>query len=74
VRQTAHALLQRANFLTIHAKNGRQRLLRFIAPIMPVQQVQGEFVEVETGKGSGALDRRPKLAEALARRARRRPP
>jgi DNA invertase Pin-like site-specific DNA recombinase len=25
-----------------------------------------EFVEVETGKGSDALDRRPKLAEALA--------
>ncbi len=30
-----------------------------------------EFVEVETGKGSDALDRRPQLAEALsaARRA-----
>ena len=26
----------------------------------------GEFVEVETGKGSNALNRRPKLAEALA--------
>ena len=27
----------------------------------------GEFVEVETGKGSDALDRRPQLAAALAR-------
>ena len=26
----------------------------------------GEFVEVETGKGSDALDRRPQLAAALA--------
>ncbi len=34
----------------------------------------GEFVEVETGKGSDALDRRPRLAEALslARRERAR--
>jgi DNA invertase Pin-like site-specific DNA recombinase len=29
--------------------------------------VVAEFVEVETGKGSDALDRRPKLAEALAK-------
>jgi DNA invertase Pin-like site-specific DNA recombinase len=29
--------------------------------------VLAEFVEVETGKGSDALDRRPKLAEALAK-------
>ena len=28
----------------------------------------GEFVEIETGKGSDALDRRPRLAEALAAR------
>ncbi|WP_440532568.1 recombinase family protein [Variovorax sp. YR566] len=28
--------------------------------------VSGEFVEVETGKGADALDRRPKLAAALA--------
>lgn len=28
--------------------------------------VAGEFVEVETGKGADALDRRPKLAAALA--------
>jgi len=30
-------------------------------------EVLAEFVEVETGKGSDALDRRPKLAEALAK-------
>jgi DNA invertase Pin-like site-specific DNA recombinase len=29
-------------------------------------QVAGEFVEVETGKGADALDRRPQLAAALA--------
>jgi DNA invertase Pin-like site-specific DNA recombinase len=29
-------------------------------------QIVGEFVEVETGKGSDALDRRPQLAAALA--------
>jgi DNA invertase Pin-like site-specific DNA recombinase len=28
--------------------------------------IVGEFVEVETGKGADALDRRPKLAKALA--------
>jgi DNA invertase Pin-like site-specific DNA recombinase len=31
------------------------------------REVLAEFVEVETGKGSDALDRRPKLAEALAK-------
>ena len=30
-------------------------------------EVMAEFVEVETGKGSDALDRRPQLAAALAR-------
>jgi len=30
-------------------------------------EVVGEFVEVETGKGSDALDRRPQLASALAK-------
>ena len=30
-------------------------------------EVLSEVVEVETGKGADALDRRPKLAEALAR-------
>lgn len=29
-------------------------------------ELSGEFVEIETGKGSDALDRRPKLAAALA--------
>ena len=29
-------------------------------------QLTAEFVEVETGKGSDALDRRPQLAAALA--------
>ncbi|HIJ62254.1 MAG TPA: recombinase family protein [Rhodospirillaceae bacterium] len=29
-------------------------------------QIGGEFVEIETGKGSDALDRRPELAAALA--------
>jgi DNA invertase Pin-like site-specific DNA recombinase len=33
-----------------------------------------EFVEVETGKGSEALDRRPQLAAALAEARRRRCP
>jgi DNA invertase Pin-like site-specific DNA recombinase len=31
------------------------------------REVLAEFVEVETGKGSDALERRPKLAEALAK-------
>jgi DNA invertase Pin-like site-specific DNA recombinase len=30
-------------------------------------EIIAEFVEVETGKGADALDRRPRLAEALAR-------
>jgi DNA invertase Pin-like site-specific DNA recombinase len=30
-------------------------------------EIAGEFVEVETGKGSDALDRRPQLAAALAK-------
>src|SRR3982074_1852678 len=33
-------------------------------------EVLTEFVEVETGKGSDALDRRPRLAEALAKAKR----
>jgi DNA invertase Pin-like site-specific DNA recombinase len=31
------------------------------------REVIAEFIEVETGKGTDALDRRPKLAEALAK-------
>jgi DNA invertase Pin-like site-specific DNA recombinase len=34
--------------------------------------IAGEFVEVETGKGADALDRRPQLAAALAEARRRR--
>jgi DNA invertase Pin-like site-specific DNA recombinase len=30
-------------------------------------EIAGEFVEIETGKGSDALDRRPELAKALAK-------
>jgi DNA invertase Pin-like site-specific DNA recombinase len=30
-------------------------------------EVVAEYVEVETGKGADALERRPKLAEALAK-------
>ena len=37
-------------------------------------QVRDEFTEVETGKGSDALDRRPKLAAALAAARRERCP
>ncbi len=37
-------------------------------------QIRGEFTEVETGKGSDALDRRPKLAAALAAARRERCP
>ncbi|MEQ7872526.1 recombinase family protein [Sphingomonas sp. ASV193] len=32
-------------------------------------EVAGEFVEIETGKGSDALDRRPQLAAAMAQAA-----
>ncbi len=31
------------------------------------REVLAEFAEIETGKGSDALDRRPKLAEALSK-------
>jgi DNA invertase Pin-like site-specific DNA recombinase len=37
-------------------------------------EVLTEFVEVETGKGSDALDRRPRLAEALAKAKRAKAP
>jgi DNA invertase Pin-like site-specific DNA recombinase len=43
----------------------REAVARFAAA--EGREVVAEFVEVETGKGSDALDRRPKLAEALAR-------
>jgi DNA invertase Pin-like site-specific DNA recombinase len=43
----------------------RQAIARFAAA--EELEVLSEFVEVETGKGSDALDRRPRLAEALAK-------
>ena len=42
----------------------REALIRFAAEA--AYEVVAEFVEVETGKGSDALDRRPQLAAALA--------
>ena len=41
---------------------------------LPGLEVLTEFVEVETGKGSDALDRRPGLAEALAKAKRAKAP
>jgi DNA invertase Pin-like site-specific DNA recombinase len=38
------------------------------------REVVAEFVEIETGKGSDALDRRPKLTEALAKARKARAP
>jgi hypothetical protein len=43
----------------------RDAIARFAAA--EGHEVFADFVEVETGKGSDALDRRPKLAEALAK-------
>jgi DNA invertase Pin-like site-specific DNA recombinase len=43
----------------------REAIARFAAT--EGREVLAEFVEVETGKGADALDRRPKLAEALAK-------
>ena len=55
------------------AKQGRSGLgleaqREAIARFAEVEQLEiaGEFVEVETGKGSDALDRRPQLAAAMA--------
>jgi DNA invertase Pin-like site-specific DNA recombinase len=42
----------------------REAIARFAAA--ENMEVAGEYVEVETGKGADALDRRPKLAAALA--------
>src|SRR5262245_56935390 len=36
--------------------------------------IVGEFIEVESGKGADALDRRPKLREALAEARKRKCP
>ena len=43
----------------------REAIARFAAT--EGREVLDEFVEQETGKGSDALDRRPKLAEALTK-------
>src|ERR1700722_5197298 len=43
----------------------REAIARFAAA--EGREVIAEFLEVETGKGSDALDRRPRLAEALAK-------
>jgi DNA invertase Pin-like site-specific DNA recombinase len=43
----------------------REAVARFAAA--EGREIIAEFVEVETGKGSDALDRRPKLADALAK-------
>ncbi len=53
---------QGKNGLGIEAQ--REAVARFIAA--EGCEVLGEFVEVETGKGADALDRRPQLAAALA--------
>ena len=45
--------------------NLREAIVRFAAA--EGLEVLTEFVEVETGKGNDALDRRPRLAEALAK-------
>src|ERR1700716_2091569 len=50
----------------------REALARFAAS--EGFEVAREFVEVETGKGADALDRRPQLAAALAEARRRRCP
>jgi DNA invertase Pin-like site-specific DNA recombinase len=50
----------------------REALRRFAAS--EDFDIVGEFVEVETGKGADALDRRPQLAAALAEARRRKCP
>lgn len=53
---------QGKNGLGIEAQ--REAVARFVAA--EGMELQGEYVEVETGKGCDALDRRPQLAAALA--------
>jgi DNA invertase Pin-like site-specific DNA recombinase len=50
----------------------REAIARFAAA--EGREVLAEFLEVETGKGSDALDRRPRLAEALAKAKRAKAP
>jgi len=42
----------------------RDAIARFIAT--EGMELAGEYVEIETGKGSDAVERRPQLASALA--------
>jgi DNA invertase Pin-like site-specific DNA recombinase len=48
----------------------REAIARFAAA--EGYEIAGEFIEVETGKGADALDRRPQLAAALASARKRR--
>src|SRR5215470_8685135 len=48
----------------------REALARFV--VAEEFEIVREFVEIETGKGADALDRRPQLAAALAEARRRR--
>jgi DNA invertase Pin-like site-specific DNA recombinase len=63
---------------TMQGKSGlgieaqREAIARFAAA--EGCEILAEVVEVETGKGSDALDRRPKLAEALAKARRAKVP
>ena len=50
----------------------REALARFVAA--EEFEIVREFIEIETGKGADALDRRPQLAAALAEARRRRCP
>lgn len=50
----------------------RQAIARFA--VSEGLEVLTEFVEVETGKGNDALDRRPRLAEALSKAKRSKAP
>src|SRR5262249_52326180 len=50
----------------------REALARFVAA--EGFEIVREFIEIETGKGADALDRRPQLAAALAEARRRRCP
>jgi DNA invertase Pin-like site-specific DNA recombinase len=50
----------------------REALARFV--VAEEFEIFREFIEIETGKGADALDRRPQLAAALAEARRRRCP
>src|SRR5262245_52755352 len=50
----------------------REALARFV--VAEEFEIVREFIEIETGKGADALDRRPQLTAALAEARRRRCP